>query len=1192
MKKIILVFLLFPILVKAQSADQNYVKTTTYKQPVTTAITNPAITAANIQVTYFDGLGRPIQQIANQQSATGKDIVTHIEYDTYGRQLKDYLPYTNLTPSLNYIPNAQSGVLNYSAYVGQAPFGTKQVESSPLNRVFKQGAPGSGWELNPTGSDHTIKLDYKFNSAGEVKIYKATSSELSGLYSISLTSTGSSFYDANQLYKTITKDENWTSGKNNTTEEFKNKEGQVVLKRTYSDYEQLGQNEVQHDTYYVYDQYGNLTYVIPPLVTNALSQLDGLCYQYKYDNRNRLMEKKLPGKQWEFIIYDLLDRVVATGPTYSPFSNLGGIGWMITKYEGNNRPAYTGWFPSATITSTIRNQLQTAQNGLTTSLNEFRSRTGTFTNVNGIMIDYSNLVWPTTGYHVLTVNYYDDYNFPNMPTIPTTVEGQDVYYNNTTQKPKGMPTGSWVRALQGSTNTTGEMSYTLYDKKARPIRNYSTNYLGGFIQVDNKLESFSGKRLYTISTHKRLSGSTPITIREDFTYSAQDRLLTHTHTINGGTPQLLAENTYDELGQLKSKKVGRTSANPLQKVDYSYNIRGWLTGINQVTQSGNNFPLNQPGEPNDLFAFKINYNTLSGTSADGVVALYNGNIAEIFWRTANDNQLRSYGFRYDHLNRLLNAAYQKPGATVINTHSYDETMSYDKNGNIATLHRNGEYDDNYEVLEIDDLSYVYNSNQLLLVLDEAMNPNGFKDEAGSDGIHDPDIDYTYDLNGNMVTDENKGIYGIVYNHLNLPTTIILSPDGQKIIYYLYNALGQKLQKRVISNGVTSTTDYLSGFQYFDTKLQFFPTAEGYVNNTIIGTTNNYNYVFNYTDHLGNIRMTYGLDQNNVLKILEENNYYPFGLKHNNYNVDKRRYEETILGVEIRECTDCPRGYQYKYNGKEFQDELGLNMYDYGARNYDPAIGRWMNIDPLAEASRRWSPYNYCMNNPVYFIDPDGMKVINGYEDSRKKASDKKNSEQSDFDSKYSSRDMKRNDFESRKEFKEYKSDKKDLETAESQFNSVDAKYQETQNAIDEYKSVDPEGFAIVDNLVNGATGTKIDVSVKYGYVDPNSGGAETTGSINRQTNEISGNGKINIAFDGTSKFSRGATIAHEFGHAFGLAKNPREYFSSFKTAMYDFKYNNGAQPSCQNPENRHLLHVESAMDFQQRYIILEKTRKP
>jgi len=101
-----------------------------------------------------------------------------------------------------------------------------------------------------------------------------------------------------------------------------------------------------------------------------------------------------------------------------------------------------------------------------------------------------------------------------------------------------------------------------------------------------------------------------------------------------------------------------------------------------------------------------------------------------------------------------------------------------------------------------------------------------------------------------------------------------------------------------------------------------------------------------------------------LKVLEENNYYPFGLKHSGYN-------NTNLANP---------NYKYKYNGKELQDDFNINLYDYGARNYDPTIGRWFNIDPLAETSRRWSPYTYAYNNPILFIDPDGMEAVSSLQE--------------------------------------------------------------------------------------------------------------------------------------------------------------------------------------------------------------------
>ncbi|MGC4040333.1 MAG: RHS repeat-associated core domain-containing protein [Flavobacterium sp.] len=338
-----------------------------------------------------------------------------------------------------------------------------------------------------------------------------------------------------------------------------------------------------------------------------------------------------------------------------------------------------------------------------------------------------------------------------------------------------------------------------------------------------------------------------------------------------------------------------------------------------------------------------------------------------------------------------------------------------------------------------------------------------------------------------------------------------------------------------------------------------------------------------------MRLSYGLDkENDEVKVLEENHYYPFGLKHTNYNYVNRHYTPSEEKPGITRIENLPPGsqqlYKYKYNDKEWQDELSLNMYDYGARNYDPALGRWMNIDPLAEMSRRFSPYAYAVDNPVYFIDPDGMKVINFYEKDRTAALEKMNSKQADFDSKYSGKSD-RKDFDSRKEYKEYKKDAKKLETAKNEFKHVDGYYQKTQSAIDEFKSVDPEGFNQVDNLVNDFTGSKIDVVVKFGYVAPEMGGAETVGKapLNYGNQELRGDGNLHISFDGTSKFSKGATLAHEFGHAVGIAARPFDSFSSLFMA---------SNQDCQDPNNRYQTFAETAMDWQERYLQLENAMKP
>ena|GEM_PF-739182 len=161
--------------------------------------------------------------------------------------------------------------------------------------------------------------------------------------------------------------------------------------------------------------------------------------------------------------------------------------------------------------------------------------------------------------------------------------------------------------------------------------------------------------------------------------------------------------------------------------------------------------------------------------------------------------------------------------------------------------------------------------------------------------------------------------------------------------YVYSADGTKVKKTAGSKVV----DYLTGFQYENSTLQFFPTSEGYFD--LVKNK----YIYNYTDHLGNVRLSY-MKSGSGLEIIEESNYYPFGLKHEGYN--------TSVGNAA---------YQYKYNGKELQE---TGMYDYGARFYMPDLGRWGVVDPLAEKMTRYSPYNYAFNNPLRFIDPDGRQA--------------------------------------------------------------------------------------------------------------------------------------------------------------------------------------------------------------------------
>ena len=446
------------------------------------------------------------------------------------------------------------------------------------------------------------------------------------------------------------------------------------------------------------------------------------------------------------------------------------------------------------------------------------------------------------------------------------------------------------------------------------IRNFS-GQLSVVKTTDEDLNvsyTFTDKPATVTHTHAA-SGKTTRTEVHAYSYDHADRLLKVEHTL-GGTNVTLAAYGYDNFGRLQSKSLHGSSTN---KLKYAYNVRNWLTGI-----SGSKFTQN------------LYYNTGNGT------ARYNGSISSMTWKAGNESTVRGYKFTYDGLDRLLNATYGETAGINANTDRFSENVTaYDKNGNIKTLQRYGQTAASGYGL-IDNLTFTLAGNLLNRVDDAAAASaygGGFEFK---DGVKQAN-EYTYDSNGNLTKDLNKGISTITYNVLNLPNMVTFS-DGSTIAY-TYGADGTKLKTVHKTGSTTTTTDYCGNVVYENGVQKLLLTDEGYV------TLSDSKYHYYLKDHQGNNRVV--INQSGTVE--ETNHYYPFG------------------GVFANTGNTQP----YKYNGKEFDGKTGVNLYDYGARHYDAALGRFTTVDPSAENYYSTSPFTYCLNNPLNYIDPLGTDTV-------------------------------------------------------------------------------------------------------------------------------------------------------------------------------------------------------------------------
>jgi RHS repeat-associated protein len=877
------------VLTNSFSQNRNYIVTSTPRKAMSVFSTAGKTSCDIMQtVEYFDGLGKPLQSVQVKGSTAGKDVVQPFAYDQFGREAQKYLPYaaqgaadgsfksaaiSDQTTFYNSPPSG-SGVSSVSS-----PFARTNFEPSPLNRVLEQGAPGAVWQpvANSTAG-HTNKVNYITNNT--TALTDINNSYVAALYTVTINNDQSrtlnrvsgANYAAGQLYVTVNKDENWVSGKPGTTEEYKNREDRVILKRTFN---QVGATVQVLSTYYVYDDLGNLAFVLPPNsnadagITSAANQttLDNVCYQYRYDESNRLTEKKLPGKGWEFLVYNKLDQVIFSQDANQRSQNPQI--WTFTQYDVMGRPVITGLWNSSTNPgnagdSNISAPDHTLKNWLV----------GWAVSQSTLWLSRDNTT--STGYSaisptgtVLTINYYDDYkNIPNLPAGYLLTSGVSTMT-------AGLPTASRAAVLNKPSDYLWTVHY--YDDKGRETQMFKQHYVGGTVspysydQVTKAYDDITGELTTSTRDHYTKNAANTdkvkaVSILNTYLYDHMGRKVQTKEQINNGPNVLLSQVDYNEIGQVKTKHLhGASGAAPfMQDITYAYNERGWLKSSSSP-----------------LFAMQLTYN-------NGNTAPFNGNISNQTWQIQGGTS-KSYSYSYDALNRLTSGIYSPA------TDNYNEQgIDYDLAGNIQHLTR-----------QTSAYTYSYTGNQLQSV-------SGLT--TGN---------YQYDPNGNATYDARKQA-NVVYNKLNLPQTI--TATGLNLTY-TYDATGEKLRK---NNGAT-ITDYVDGIQYENGNIIFIQTEEG----RAINNGGNYIYEYSMTDHLGNNRLCF--DQNSATTIRQQDDYYPFGMEISRGNVGSPKndylYNKKELQTELGQYDYGARFYDPVIARWTAMDNLSEKYYPLSPYSY-------------------------------------------------------------------------------------------------------------------------------------------------------------------------------------------------------------------------------------------------------------------
>ena len=557
-KKSLLLFAAMSALV--QTAAQNYVMTETFIDS-----NNNSIAA----IDYYDGLGRPVQSVV-----TGSNTSTGYEYRLQSYDYVDRIAKQFITAYSNGTPEFKDSA-NLSWLYSDVDKSTR-YQYDGLGRVTTKRGPGNLWR----NGNHYNQTAYRINSVGEVRLFSISGN--------SLKQTNNASHAQGTLTKDVYDDEN-----GNEMRVYKDLYDRVVLERRIND-------NTAYDTYYVYDNLGNLRYFLPPMTTDnlptsgtwtmATSALKKYAYYYEYDSRGRCTKKQMPGCDYITMTYDNNDRLVASQDGNQ--RNASPVTSTYYEYDALGRQTVMGTKTAA---------------GVKTPLLE---------------------------------TFYDDYTF--ISSLSSTDQVKMTFnpiagYHSSYAGAKGLQTGTRIHLL--NTPAVSYVTAMYYDLLGNMIQSRSTNNKNGTDIDYIQYNEYTGKQMNRRHVHSP-SGQTEYTETYSYTYDYADRLLNVKHKLNSNAQVTLCAYTYDELGRVKTRQL----MDNVETVTYDYNIRDWQKKISSTQ-----------------FKEYIGYNETSGDVIP-TNKYYNGNIGAIKWKTGNETKMRGYEFTYNDLNWMTNASYRENGS--------------------------------------------------------------------------------------------------------------------------------------------------------------------------------------------------------------------------------------------------------------------------------------------------------------------------------------------------------------------------------------------------------------------------------------------------------------------------------------------------------------------------------------------------